>query len=231
MTDPFGNPIVTSDPFNPVAQDDGPGAGGYVVGVILIILGVAGAIWWGVSHFVDFQDTIDDFQRVPVGRVGRIELDEGEYVVYAERNGGSAVGLYANNVESRPMLEFRPYTSEFTYDTGGRSGRAQQTFTVEDAGTYRVRAQELGSTATTVAFGPSVVHDLVSAIVGAIVIGLIGVGVGTILLIVTGVRRGRYRRRSWLAAAGQPGFGPPPGTWNPPGPDPGTYTPPPPSVL
>ncbi len=225
MTDPFGNPVVTGDPFNPVAQEDGPGAGGYIIGVVLIVLGTGIAIWWGVSHFLDYQDQIDDFQRVPVGQVGRIDVDEGEYVVYAEAGGGEALALFVSEVVSQPRLEFRPYESEFTYDMGGRVGRAQYTFTVEDGGTYRVRARALGSSATTVAFGPSVVHDLVSGIVGAIIIGLVGVGIGIIVLIVTGVRRGRHRRRNWLAAAGVSAT--PPGTWAPPVPGgSGTFGPP-----
>ena len=173
------------------------------------------------------MDAIDDFERVPVGEIGTIQLDEGDYVVYAERGGGEALGLYLSGVRMRPAgqegadeIQFEDYVSEFTYDFGNHTGRAQLTFTIDDAGDYRVRVEDgPGTTATTAAFGPSVASDLVSAIVGGFVIAGIGIVAGIVLLIVTGVRRRRFRQRGWLNAWNGPGGGaPPPGTWNPPAP-------------
>jgi hypothetical protein len=217
VTDPFGNPLA--DPFNPMQQDDsGPSTVGYWIGAILIIGGVVLGVWWGWSRYMSFQDTIDDFERVPVGQVGRVHLDEGDYVVYAEAGGGEPLALVVGNVQTRPPLEFQPYTSQLTYDFGGRVGHAQLTTTVEQAGRYRVRAQPLDS-ATSVAFGPSVAGDLVSAIVGGLVIGGVGILLGIIFLVVTGRRRGQYRRRNWLAGLNPSGV-PPPSGWTPPPPPP-----------
>ncbi len=233
-----GDPMV-----NPMQSSDGPSAFGYILGAIFIVLGVAGGIVWGVVNFVDFQDAIDDFERVPVGQVGTVDLDEGEYVVYAERGGGEALSAFLSEVRMRPAgqegaeeIEFEEYEAEFTYEFGGRVGRAQQTFEIEDAGEYQVRVSDVGSTATTAAFGPSVASDLVAAILGAFVIAGIGIVVGVVLLIVTGVRRRKWRQRTWLdAAGGQPGMNAP-GTWNPPAapggfgstPTPGAWNPAPP---
>jgi hypothetical protein len=240
-------PGVMPDPMaNPMQQgDDGPSGVGYFIGVVLIVAGVICGGVWGWTKFSDFQDAIDDFQRVPVGEIGTVELDEGDYVVYAEKGGGDAVTAFLGGVRMRPAgerradeIQFETYESEFTYDFGGRAGNAQLTFEIEDEGEYRVRVEEVGSTATTAAFGPSVAPDLVSAIVGAFVIAGAGILLGITFLIVTGVRRRKHRQRGWMAAY-QPFPGttgpapwnpgaPAPGTWNPAPPPPGSDFPPPP---
>ena len=201
------------------------------------MLGVVGGIIWGVTAFVGFQDAIDDFERVPVGDTGVIDLDAGEYVVYAERGGGLPLSAFLGEVRMRPAgeegadeIEFEPYDTEFTYDFGARAGRAQFTFTIEDAGEYQVRVADApGTTATTAAFGPSVASELVSAILGGLIIAGVGVVAGVVLLIVTGVRRRKHRQRHWLDAAGGQG-GVQPGAWNPaPPPSPGAWGAPPPT--
>ncbi len=242
MSNPFG---VAADPMaNPMQQSDGPSKVGYLIGIVLILVGTVGGIYWGVTKFVDFQDAIDDFQRVPVGEIGTLEFEEGDYVVYAEKGGGEAITAFLGGVRMRPAgerqaaeIQFQNYDSEFTYDFGGRVGNAQLTFEIEDAGEYQVRVEEIASTATTAAFGPSVAPDLVSAIVGAFLIAGVGILLGIIFLIVTGVRRRKFRQQGWQAAyqgggyAGASG----PGTWNPQGapggyvaPDGGWNPPPPP---
>jgi len=208
-------------------QLNGPSTAGYWIGVLFLVLGVLGAIWWGTSHWTSFQDQIDDFERVPVGRLGVIQMEAGDHVVYAERGGGESSGLAVGEVRMRragergSRVSFGPYTSELTYDLGGRSGRAQYTFHLDESGQYQVRVQDVGS-ATTAAFGPSVAGELVSAIVGALVIGGVGLLLGIIVLVVTGRRRRRFRQRNWMAGAQLPmqpgGFGPPPGTYAPPPP-------------
>lgn len=230
MTSPFGGDVID----NPIDQPRAPSSLGYWIGALLIVAGIGGGIFWGVTKAVDFQDAIDGFERAPVGQISTIELDEGDYVVYAERGGGDPLSLVVGEVRMRPAggegadeIEFEDYTSEFTYDIGTRAGRAQLTFSIDDAGAYRVRVEDLNS-ATTAAFGPSVASDLVSAIVGAFVIAIVGIVAGVILLIVTGVRRRRFRQRGWLDAWGGPGAATTAGTWNPPPPAPGGWNPPPP---
>jgi hypothetical protein len=238
MTGPFGGDVA-----NPMDQPQGPSSLGYWLGGLLIAGGIIGGIVWSWMSFSSFLDAIDDFERVPVGEINTIQLDEGDYVVYAERGGGEAVSLFLNEVRMRPAgqegadeIEFDAYVSEFTYDFGNHTGRAQLTFAVDEAGDYDVRVGDgPGTTATTAAFGPSVANDLVSAIVGGFVIAGIGIVLGIILLIVTGVRRRRHRQRGWLDAWNGPGGGPgapQPGTWNPPppaGPDAWAGNPPPPA--
>lgn len=219
MTVPFGG-----DAANPMATGEtGPGKGGYVLGTLLIIVGVVGGIAWGVVNGIGFSDAIDDFERVPVDEVGTIELEAGDHVVYGERNGGTGITAVLGDVRMRPSgegndeLELQRYVAEFSYDIGGRAGRAQYTVDIPEDGEYDIQADGISGSATTVAVGPSVAGQLVSAIVGALLIGGIGVLAGIVILIVTGTRRRRFRQRSWQQGGGgwgQPG-GAPPGTWNP----------------
>jgi hypothetical protein len=234
MTVPYGGDVA-----NPMVQGgSGPGKGGYVLGGLLIALGIIGGIAWGVINGVDFVDAVDDFQRTPVGRVGTVDLDRGDYVIYGEKGGGDGITAVLASVRMRPSgeegneLDIEEYEAEFTYDVGNRNGRAEFTVEIPDDGEYEILAEGISSGATTVAVGPSVAGKLVSAIVGALLIGGIGVVVGVILMIVTGVRRRKFRQRGWLDGWNQPGT--PQGQWNPPGtwspPAPGGYgTPPPPA--
>ena len=223
MTSPFGDVLGSAVVGNPVDEPRRPSGLGYWLGGLLIAGGIIGGIAWGVIHGVGFSDSIDDFERVPVGRISSIQLEEGDYVVYAERGGGVPQGNFLNGVRMRPAGEgprdeitFEDYTSEFTYDLGGRTGRAQLTFSIQDAGEYQVRVDDgPGTTATTAAFGPSVAGDLVSAIVGAFVLAVGGIVIGTILIVITGVRRRKFRQRSWMDGAGGTPFGSEPARWNP----------------
>ena len=247
MTVPYGGDFA-----NPmVQQETGPGKLGYVIGTLLIVLGIAGGIALGVVNGVDFFDSIDDFERAPVGEVGTLDLEAGEMVVYGEKGNGDGITATLGETRIRPAgergdeLTLDDYEAEFTYDNGTRSGRAEFTVEIPDDGEYQIATQGVPGGATTVAVGPSVAGKLVSAIVGALVIGGIGVIAGVILLIVTGIRRRKFRRRGWLdgyqQGGGQPGawnpppatgYGTPPpsapGAWSPPPPPGGTSYPPPP---
>jgi hypothetical protein len=217
---------------NPIDEPRAPSAIGYWLGALAMVAGIAAAIWWGASGFLDLDETIDDFERVPVDQLGRVELGEGEYVAYAE-GGGEVLALAVGEIRMRPVggdrddeIEFQPYGSEVTYDFSGRSGRAQSTFRIEEGGDYRVRAQGVGS-ATSVAFGPSIAGDLVSAILGAFVLAGVGIVIGAVLLIVTGIRRRRHRQRNWLDGGNRPSA--PPSGYPPPPAPPAAPPPPPPS--
>ena len=244
MTVPYGGDFA-----NPmVSQESGPSAAGYVIGSILIILGIAGGIAWGVINGVAFLDEIDDFERAPVGDVQTMDLEAGDMVVYGEKSGGQGITATLGDTRMRPAggegdeLTLEDYEAEFTYDNGTRTGRAEFTVDIPEAGEYEIVSEPIPGGATTVAVGPSVTGKLVSAIVGALLIGGLGVLIGVILLIVTGIRRRKFRQRRWLDGAqggqqpgtwnppGGGGYGAPPavgGGWNPPPPPGGGYPPPP----
>ena len=247
MTSPFGDVLGSDATGHPVDPPKRPSSLGYWLGGALIAGGIIGGIIWGVVNGIGFNDAIDDFERVPVGQVGTVDLEEGDFVVYAERGGGVPQGNFIDGIRMRPAggegrgeeIQFEDYTTEFTYDLGGRTGRAQLTFAIDDGGEYQVRADDgPGTTATTAAFGPSVAGDLVFAIVGAFVIAVGGIILGIVLIVITAIRRRRHRQRSWAAGTGGPSYGSQPGMWNPGpanaptgawgAPAPPGYTPPPP---
>lgn len=222
-----------------------PRAVWYWVGVLLILAGVGGAVAWFVLGFVSLDDTVDDFGRVAYPRGGSVSLDEpGEYVIYAEASGVAPVrpsGITVTGPDGDPVTT-DVYSGSITYDFGGRSGIAVSTFSADQSGEYVVEASStLPTAADALAVGPSIAGDLLAAILGGFAIGAIGVLVGVVVLIVTGVRRSRARRdrrpptppASWGQAP--PTWGSPPpigaGGWGqppPPAPGPPPPAPPPP---
>jgi hypothetical protein len=231
-------------PTGPVIDEPiRPRAFWYWIGGGLIVLAVPAAIVWGVLGFLRIDDEVDDFERVRFPEGGTIVIDDpGDFVVYSE---GSLAPLSDSGVTitgpDGDDVGTSPYSGSLTYDFGGRSGTAQQTFTADEAGEYVItpRGVDTGQT-WTYAIGPSVARGIVGAIVGAFVIGGLGVLVGAIVLLVTGVRRSRAKqaRRPPVASpsawGSAPPSGRPPPSWNPPSggvappPSPGPPPPPPP---
>ena len=82
MTSPFGDPLASETIGNPVDDSGRPSSLGFWLGGLLVAGGIIGGVVWGVVNGIGFSDAIDDFERVPVGEVGTIELDEGDFVVY-----------------------------------------------------------------------------------------------------------------------------------------------------
>jgi len=161
---------------------------------------VVSAVLWFVLGLMSFSSEVKGFERVPVdGEPRQVNLSRtGSYTAYFEMEFGSAA-------ESAPAVDaemvapdggnvaLTPYGSSLTYDNmGGHSGRAVFTFRVDSPGTYEIR-----STSTSggeLALGRGVGNKLLTSIVGAFVIGLLGIGVGALVLIVTVVRRSSSRR-------------------------------------
>ena len=100
MTNPFGDPGPVVG--NPVDEPDRPSSLGYWLGGLLIAVGIIGSAAWGIVNGIGFSDAIDDFERVPVGQIGRVQLDQGDYVVYAERGGGPPEANFLSGVRMRP---------------------------------------------------------------------------------------------------------------------------------
>ncbi len=184
------------------------------IGGLLIAAGVIGAVAWFVGGLVGLSDTVDDFERVPFFGGGEVVLDDtGGQVVYVEPGGRafpSSMRISITGPDGEPIAS-APYGGSLTYDFGGRSGAAVATFDAPRPGRYRVAAVEAGSSfATDLAVGPSFAGDLVRTIVGAFVIGGVGVIVGVVIIVVTAVRRARARRRRPMPPMSP---GQPPGAW------------------
>lgn len=187
-----------------VADDDRrPSVAGYWVGGAVVVVGCLAAIVWFVVGLMSFARQVDHFQRVPVGEAGgRLNLDAGSWTGYYEGPGASQsevvvpeleLELEVTPVDGGDTVPISIYHGSLTYDIGGSQGRALFTFTAPRPGEYTLRA--IGSGRGRIAVGRGIGRRLVSAVVGAFVIGILGFCIGVPLLIVTAVRRSRARRR------------------------------------
>jgi len=173
---------------------------GYWIGGALIVVGVAGAILWGVLSFAGMGDTVDDFERAPAPGMARVELEARKYIVYVE---GPGVGRdFAPPMEilitgpgpgAGGVLPLAGYSGSLTYSMSGHSGSAVATVTPPRAGTYELRAATTAdpSAGFEVALGESIGGRIVRTILGALGIGGGLLAAGLALMITTGVRRKR----------------------------------------
>ncbi len=248
-------PPTGTDPFAPEIK---PSVLWYWIGGLLLVAGVIGGVVWGVVGFSRMMDQIEDFQRVHVPGSGEVFIDDpGGYTIYHEYEGAATSSWrQAPDVEitdpsgSPVFVESYGPNASLTYDYE-HEGVAVYTFDAPTTGTYEVETHgelDLGWDQQ-IAIGRSFTGTLAAAILGALAIGAIGVLSGTILLIVTAVRRGSAKRKSaaaaWVGAPGVAGaqygfpppppnqYPPPPGQYPPPAgqypPPPGQYPPPPPA--
>jgi hypothetical protein len=160
----------------------------------LVAFAVIGAIVWAVLAFGRIASTVDDFQRVPIPGRADVRLEARKYVIYVEGpRADQAVPLVniaiTNPGSSTRPLTLRPYGGSLTYSLD-RTGSAQATVTPPRAGVYRVRTAG-GDTAGSfqLALGDSVGGKIVSAVVGALVIGAVFGIAGIVVLIRTRRRR------------------------------------------
>jgi len=208
----------------------GPSRVWYWVGGGAALIGVTGAVLWFVLGLLSLSHQVEGFQRVPIdGEPRRVNLlRAGSYTAYFEPRFGRAsdsgpavdARLVAPDGQEVPLSS---YDSDLTYDFGGYQGRAVFTFRIDSPGAYQL--QSSAADGGVLALGRGVGNKLVTSIVGAFAIGIVGLAVGIPLVIVTAVRRHSARRRDAPPRYTAP-YPPPP----PPPPAPGTGPPPHPSA-
>jgi hypothetical protein len=214
----------------------------YVIALVLLVVGPIVGTVMVVLAFVNAYDELSDFPSVPIDGGGEINLDAGDYTVYAEGPGVDTFTVFSSSdVEildpaGEPVgLSF--VSGDFSYSAGGDDGIAALTFTAPTDGAYQVNPVEStsrSSNITDIAIGPGfgdVLGDQVGLIIVGSAIGTIGFILGLIMLIVVAVKRGKRKRERRLAvsasygtgyggpgspAYGQPGYPPPPGAGVPP---------------
>ncbi|CAN5891154.1 hypothetical protein BH23ACT2_BH23ACT2_02380 [soil metagenome] len=228
------------------------GKGFWVGGVLLVVavVVVVGGIAFGVKQI---DDVVGGLARVPVSTGGTVELDRGTHRVFLEGPGADeGFGGVPFTVVGPDGTDLRLQTDPVseTYSYEGRDGRKLGRIEVTSPGTHEVvtgGSGLLGASGENLAFGRRgpVGAGLVPILGGVFGGGALGVA-GVVVLIVTGVRRGRQRRMevAGYAAAtwGPPGFAPAAhpypaggiaGSWapppGPPGGSPPGWSPPPPA--
>lgn len=221
-----------------------PSAAGLWIGAAIIVAGIVLGAVLVVRSFVGMVDTIDDYQRVSSRTGGALVLDAGRHTIFYERpeeTGGLAFSISPNlqvfDPDGERVALGYSGVSE-TYDIGSRHGRRLATIEAPVSGRYEFRVGGFRTDdGSERGFGEFAVgrkgplSTAGPAIAGGILGGLGLVVVGGLVMIISGVRRGRARR----AIAGLPGPGnslggwpPPPATWGGGGPGwspPGTQAP------
>ncbi|GAA2098589.1 hypothetical protein GCM10009780_46940 [Actinomadura alba] len=166
-----------------------------LIAFVLIALGVGGFVW-GLITSISNLDIDRPFQPDETVTVQMTpESPVGIYVAL------SAVGVPVNAqcTVTSPSGQDVPVTSPsgtFTVTTGGRTWEEIHVVEATEAGAHRLTCQgENGEYATgrhpdVAAFG-----GLIGGVASLILLPLIGVVTGTIIAIVTGVKRGGHRKR------------------------------------
>lgn len=172
------------------SEETRPGIAGFVIGGTLIAAGIGLAIWWVVHGFVAFGDEVDRLQRVPVGEQRVLRFDSGRHAIYYEGpSRRAAVRVRLRPLDGATPVTIESYGGRVTYSISGHSGHSVWGFDVARPGRYAVASE--GPSDGTLAIGRGLGHRIVRAIVGAIVIFLIGLALGGGLMALTAVRRDR----------------------------------------
>ena len=201
-----------------------PGKKWFVVGALLIALGVGGGVALGIGGFASVTRTVDHFARFDVkggGTIATLRMPKGgEYFVYYERRGsntlssadipkGLDVTMAGPDGRQVPFVLDR---RERSFSVNDRTGISVGRLTIPTAGSYKLTAKAAGPDTFTLAVGKGVNARLVGYVLGGLAIAIVGFGLGLAVLIVTGVKRGRRKRE--LATAPVGGYAPIPSPWS-----------------
>ncbi len=216
-----------------------PSTAGVWIGVLILVAGLIGAGIWFVTGIVGIGRRINDLPRFTVPGQTTLTLEPGTYHLYAEypdadndpTPAGSLSPIAVVDSHGNPIGVSPSNDSPYAYGT--HVGRSAGEFTVAEPGPYTISAQlqTTGFETIDIAVARNGIIDtssIIGSVFGSIALGAVASLVGIILIIVTLVRRNRWRRQfqprpsGWTGAAPgyvQPGYIPP--GYGPPG-----YTPP-----
>jgi hypothetical protein len=194
-----------------------PGIGGYLAGGAILGAAIVVAVVLVILAVFDLFSSLDDLDRLPLDEATEVEVDIGTYDVYLVGGGVDASTSFGADdlLITDPDGDPRPVvvrddpplaTPEDVY-------APRLTFDAPTDGTYTFAPGPDADRSTEIdalAIGPeaeSLYEDLLPWFIAAGSVALIGGTIGTVLLIVTGVRRGKAKRavRGWPAGPGGPG--------------------------
>jgi outer membrane protein assembly factor BamB len=175
-----------------------PGTAGYWLGGIVAVLAVCGALVWGTSAFLGWQNHIREFPRI--GSDGTVTVsvpDPGVRFVYVEHERSAAVPPVPAVTVTGPSGAEVPtaaYRAELRYDVPGepnRVGDAVLTFQADEPGGYLVSVTGIDAV-TSVAVGDDLARGFAPQVVLSIGLLLGGLLAGLVLVIVTAARRAAW---------------------------------------
>jgi hypothetical protein len=175
-------------------------SGGWVwLGSVVGVLGLAGAIVWGVIGVSGYLNRVNDLARVSIPGQRIVQRPAGEQFVYFEGRGSASIdqlGIHVTDPRGQAVA-LEPYRLDLRYDHSGQVGRALATFQADAAGSYRVNATGSAPADSRIAVGESVAKSVIATLLGIVALLIVTVGGGLTLVIVTLVRRSRARMQVW----------------------------------
>jgi hypothetical protein len=170
------------------------------VRALLAVIGVMAALGlcaWGGVLVYDAIDALTDGARIGETRTpipGRtdVPLDEGKYVVFYEIATTSVPDVDDSSIPSfelvirrdgdGPPLPLKGYGSDFTVESGGRTGRARYTVQIPTDGRYRITASGNPEGAQpAVVLGKPVTRRVLRLVLGAVAF-IAGLALGILVI-------------------------------------------------
>jgi hypothetical protein len=232
-------------PVTPAASAKVPGKGGIWLGVLLIVAGIGGAIATLIAQQAAYEGTVENLERALPGYRTELVFEEtGTFTLYYEYAGefttrldGSEQDITLAAPDTPPEFDvrlldqngeevrLREDVPDVSYDASGFKGIAYRQVSIDDVGRFTLEiVPDAGSSAFALAVGKGTVSEP-SAVLPA-VIGLVGLGLGLLVILISASRR----KRAMQMAARSAVLVPPPGYAVPTAPPTFAVPAPPPSV-
>lgn len=180
-----------------------PSIAGYVLAVLLAIIGIAAGIALIVSGIRTYIDNVEGFERVEVPGSEPITLDDdGGYSIYFEDPSGAyqvvRPTVTVRAADGGDAVPLAAYESDVSYDVSGHEGRGIYTFSVDESGTYTVTGD---GPRGTLAVGRGIGARFAGAVVAGVATLLLAPVLGAVLALVTFLRRSKAKRAAAATSA------------------------------
>jgi uncharacterized membrane protein len=183
----------------PVPQKVRPGRVWYLLALALFAAGVA----WLIVGIMSVVSTVNDLQRVPLPAGGTVSLSHsGSYTIYYEGPGAQSGDIPSFHIRVAPASSgaavsgLTQYGATVTYHIGSHQGRAVFTLHVTSPGRFAVTTAGAPAAGADLAIGGSIGSGIVSALLPAIPLIILGL-LGGLLVLVIRIVRGRSLRRGY----------------------------------
>lgn len=182
----------------------GPSAVWYGVAGVLAVAAIAIGVVLIVVGIVEYDDRIEDFQRVPAPGSGTLTfLDDGGYTAYFELPYDCeapcapdlAIHLEPIDGVTSGGVEVDDYDGTFTYDNEGRHGEAVATLDIPEPGRYRIQVSDVTESGVRgrLAVGRSVGKVILYGFLAGFAVIAVGVFLAGMLILFVGLRRVRAK--------------------------------------
>jgi hypothetical protein len=213
-------PNTAVQPVTPAAPVKVPGKGGIWLGVLLIVVGIGGAIATFIAQQAAYEGTVENLERaLPGFRTELVFEETGTFTLYYEHAGefttrldGSEQEITLAGPETPPEFDvrlldqngdevrLRQDVPDVSYDASGFKGIAYRQVSIDDVGRFTLEiVPDADSSAFALAVGKGTVSKP-SAVLPA-VIGLIGLGLGLLVILIAASRRKRSMQSAATSAA------------------------------